>query len=147
MKRFHIHISSDDLNKSIAFYSKLFGSEPTKQKYDYAKWMLDDPKVNFAISSRGAKSGVDHLGFQVETTDELEVLRGRLKNADMQTFDAGETTCCYAKSDKTWVEDPNGIAWETYRTLDDADTFSDASSEETACCSSDSAEPEPAGCC
>jgi catechol 2,3-dioxygenase-like lactoylglutathione lyase family enzyme len=147
MKRFHIHIFSDDLNKSIGFYSKLFGAEPTKLKADYAKWMLDDPKVNFAISSRGAKSGVDHLGFQVENTDELEVLRSRLKNPDMQILEEGETNCCYAKSDKTWVEDPSGIAWETFRTMDDAETFNDVASEETACCTPDAAYPEPVGCC
>ena len=101
MKRFHIHVSIDDLNKSIGFYSKLFGCEPTKRKKDYAKWMLDDPKINFAISARGAKPGIDHLGFQAENTEELDVLHERLKKADMQTFGEGETTCCYAKSDKT----------------------------------------------
>jgi catechol-2,3-dioxygenase len=147
MKRFHIHISSDDLNKSIGFYSKLFGSEPTKRKDDYAKWMLDDPKVNFAISARGANPGIDHLGIQVENARELDVLRERLQKADMQTFGDGETTCCYAKSDKTWVEDPSGIAWETYRNMEDADTFSDTAPEKTACCTPDATEPAQAGCC
>ncbi len=147
MKRFHIHVSIDDLNKSIGFYSKLFGCEPTKRKEDYAKWMLDDPKVNFAISSRGAQPGIDHLGIQVENADELEVLRERLKSADMQTLDEGETTCCYAKSDKTWVEDLSGIAWETYRTMEDADIFSDTASEETVCCAPESTNPEQVGCC
>ena len=147
MKRFHLHVFSDDLNKSIGFYSTLFGSEPTKRKDDYAKWMLDDPKINFAISVRGAQPGIDHLGIQVETTDELDVLRERLKEADMQTLEEGETTCCYAKSDKTWVEDPNGLAWETFRTLDEADHFSDAALEETVCCIPETTESEPAGCC
>ncbi len=147
MKRFHIHVSIDDLKKSVGFYSKMFGCEPTKQKEDYAKWMLDDPKINFAISSRGAKPGIDHLGFQTENAEELDIMRERLKNADLQPLEEGETTCCYAKSDKTWVEDPSGIAWETYRTMEDADIFSDTSLEETACCTPESPEPEQAGCC
>jgi catechol 2,3-dioxygenase-like lactoylglutathione lyase family enzyme len=147
MKRMHIHVSIDDLNQSIGFYSKLFGCEPTKRKEDYAKWMLDDPKVNFAISARGAKPGLDHLGIQVEDPEELKDARERLKNADMHTFDEGETTCCYAKSDKTWVEDPSGIAWETYRTMEDADHFTDPASKETACCTPDPTEPEQVGCC
>jgi catechol 2,3-dioxygenase-like lactoylglutathione lyase family enzyme len=147
MKRFHIHVSIDDLSKSIKFYSELFGAEPTKRKEDYAKWTLDDPKINFAISARGAKPGIDHLGIQVEKASELSVVRERLVNADMQTFDEGETTCCYVKSDKTWVQDPSGIAWETYRNMGDADTFNEPDSEESACCTSESSEPEQAGCC
>lgn len=147
MKRFHIHISIDDLDKSIDFYSKLFGSEPTKRKSDYAKWMLDDPKVNFAISSRGAKPGIDHLGIQSEDAKELDAVRERLKNADMQTFDEGDTVCCYAKSDKTWVQDPSGIAWETYRNMGDAALFSDAASNETACCLPEKTESEQVECC
>lgn len=147
MKRIHIHVSIDDLNQSIGFYSKLFGSEPTKRKNDYAKWMLEDPKVNFAISARGAKPGLDHFGIEVESAEELDDARERLKQADMQTFDEGETTCCYAKSDKTWVEDPSGIAWETYRNMEDAEIFNDAASEETACCAPNETDPEPAGCC
>ncbi|GJL78094.1 MAG: glyoxalase [Nitrospinaceae bacterium] len=147
MKRLHIHVSIDDLKQSIGFYSKLFGSEPTKCEEDYAKWMLDDPKVNFAISARGAKPGIDHLGLQVESAEELDDVRERLKQADMQTFDEGETTCCYAKSDKTWVEDPSGIAWETYRNMEDADLFSHETSEKTACCVPNETDPETAGCC
>jgi catechol 2,3-dioxygenase-like lactoylglutathione lyase family enzyme len=147
MKRFHIHISIDDLNKSIDFYSKLFGCEPTKRKNNYAKWMLDDPKVNFAISSRNAKPGIDHLGIQSENAKELDAVRERLKNADMQTFDEGETICCYSKSDKTWVQDPSGIAWEAYRNMGDAALFSDAASKETACCTPEETEPEQVGCC
>lgn len=147
MKRMHIHVSIDNLNQSIGFYSKLFGCEPTKRKNDYAKWMLDDPRVSFAISARGAKPGIDHLGIQVEEASELDDLRERLKNADMQTFDDGETTCCYAKSDKTWVEDPSGIAWETYRTMEDVDLFSCAAPEETACCVPKKTDSEQVGCC
>ena len=147
MKRMHIHVSIDDLSKSIDFYSNLFGCEPTKLKKDYAKWMLDDPKVSFAISSCGANVGIDHLGFQVESAGELDAVRERLKKADMQTFDDGESTCCYAKSDKTWVEDPSGIAWETYRTMDDASISSDAASKETACCTSKVTEAGQARCC
>ena len=131
MKRMHIHMFIDDLQKSINFYSNLFGSEPTKRKDDYAKWMLNDPGVNFAISSRGSKSGIDHLGIQVEKDIELKDMRERLKKADMQTFAEGETVCCYAKSDKTWVEDPSGIAWETYRTMEDAEVFNNSSDSKT----------------
>ena len=143
----HIHVSINDLNQSIDFYSKLFGSEPTKQKEDYAKWMLDDPKVNFAISSRGTKPGLDHLGIQVDEADELDEARERFKNADMSIFDEGETTCCYAKSDKTWVEDPAGIAWETYRNMGDAELFNDAASEHSNCCTPDAEGPEQVACC
>jgi catechol 2,3-dioxygenase-like lactoylglutathione lyase family enzyme len=132
MKRMHIHMFIDDLQKSINFYSNLFGSEPTKRKDDYAKWMLNDPGVNFAISSRGSKSGIDHLGIQVEKDIELKDMRERLKKADMQTFAEGETVCCYAKSDKTWVEDPSGIAWETYRTMEDAEVFNNSSDSKTS---------------
>jgi len=147
MKRMHIHISIDDLSESINFYSKLFGSEPTKRKADYAKWMLDDPRVNFAISASGTKPGVDHLGIQVDEASELDDVRGRLKNADMQTFGEGETTCCYAKSDKTWVEDPSGIAWETYMTLADAPTFKETPAKGNACCTPRTKETESTGCC
>ena len=147
MKRLHIHVSVDDLSKSINFYSTLFGSEPAKRKDVYAKWMLDDPKVNFAISARGVKAGIDHLGIQVEEASELADLRERLKKADLQTFAEGETTCCYAKSDKTWVEDPSGIAWEAYQTMGEADFFNDALPGENACCTPKAPEPEKSGCC
>lgn len=147
MKRLHIHVSVDDLNKSINFYSTLFGCEPTKRKNDYAKWMLDDPNVNFAISARGAKTGIDHLGIQVEEASELGVLRERLKKADLQTFAEGETTCCYAKSDKTWVEDPSGIAWEAYQQMGEAEIFNDVAPRENACCTPKAPEPEKSGCC
>lgn len=135
MKRMHLHIGVKDIEKSIGFYNALFGAEPTKVENDYAKWMLDDPRINFAISTR-AKNGVDHLGLQVETEDELADLRDRLQAADMSLFDEGETVCCYAKSDKSWVQDPSSIAWETYHTMADAQTYSSTPAAPTAeaCC-------------
>lgn len=123
MKRMHLHVSVADLSQSIAFYNTLFGVVPTVQKLDYAKWMLDDPLVNFAISLRGAKVGLDHVGIQVENEDELVEIKARLDAADLQTLTQQGTTCCYAKSDKHWVQDPSGLAWETYQTLETAPTF------------------------
>jgi catechol 2,3-dioxygenase-like lactoylglutathione lyase family enzyme len=136
MKRMHIHISVDDLNKSIHFYSALFGNGPTVAKPDYAKWMLDDPLVNFAISQRGAKTGLDHIGIQTDSDAELTEIKSRLDQAELSTLTQDGTTCCYAKSDKHWVIDPTGIAWETYHTLDSAPTFNDATEQasESACC-------------
>jgi len=133
MKRMHLHISVDDLAKSITFYNTLFDATPTVQKTDYAKWMLDDPLVNFAISARGAKAGLDHIGIQVEKSDELAEIKDRLEQADMAMFSQEGTTCCYAKSDKHWVQDPSGIAWETYQTLASAPTFNDAVTDTTCC--------------
>jgi len=154
MTRLHIHVSVDNLEQSIGFYSTLFGVEPSKQKPDYAKWMLDDPRVNFAISARGAKAGLDHLGLQAEEKSELAALRERIKHADMQTFSEGEATCCYAKSDKTWVQDPSGLAWETYHTMGEAEFFNDAPAADTddgACCAPQApAQPQAetkSGCC
>ena len=148
MKRFHIHVGVEKLDESIRFYSALFGAEPVKTKSDYAKWMIDDPRLNFAISTRANTKGVDHLGIQVEENGELDELRGRLKAADMATFDEGETVCCYAQSDKTWVQDPTGIAWETYRTMEDVQLFSGKpETHEGACCTPEIiAKPEPACC-
>src|SRR5262245_5290381 len=123
MKRLHVHVAVDDLERSIGFYSALFGSQPTKRKADYAKWMLDDPRVNFAISARGAKPGLDHLGIQAESPDELKELREQIERAELKVTEAGETTCCYARSDKSWVQDPSGIAWEAYHTMADAELF------------------------
>jgi catechol 2,3-dioxygenase-like lactoylglutathione lyase family enzyme len=120
MKRLHVHVAVDDLAKSIGFYSTLFGTGPVVRKDDYAKWMLDDPRVNFAISDRAQTTGVDHLGIQVETCDELAELAGRLKAAGEVTFDQEATTCCYARSDKAWVNDPSGVRWETFRTFGEA---------------------------
>lgn len=137
MKRMHLHISVDDLAKSINFYNTLFGAPPTVQQVDYAKWMLADPLVNFAISSRGAKPGLDHIGIQVEQNTELAEIKTRLEEADMAMLSQEGTTCCYSKSDKHWVQDPSGIAWETYQTLESAPTFNDAATdtiENTACC-------------
>lgn len=140
MKRLHIHVGVADLEHSVRFYSALFGAQPVKQKHDYAKWMLDNPHVNFAISTRAGETGVNHLGIQVDEEAELAELRARLKNADLSTLDEGETVCCYAKSDKSWVHDPAGIPWEAYRTMDDAEIFK---AEKSGCC----APAESAGCC
>lgn len=135
MKRMHLHVSVEDLSKSITFYNTLFGTTPTVEKPDYAKWMLNDPLVNFAISQRGAKVGLDHLGIQVENDEELTDIKARLDAADMSILTQEGTTCCYAKSDKHWVQDPSGIAWETYYTLDTAPTFNDSAEQaESACC-------------
>ncbi len=154
MKRIHIHVGVEDLGQSIAFYSALFGAEPVKSEADYAKWMLEDPPVNFAISSRGGKTGVDHLGLQVDDEEELEALRDRLNSAQLSVFDEGETVCCYARSNKSWVEDPSGVAWEAYHTMDDVQVFSAApaqADEDIATASSSAACCEPPqrakGCC
>ena len=136
MKRMHLHVSVNDLAKSITFYNTLFGTQPTVQKTDYAKWMLDDPLVNFAISARGAKIGLDHIGIQVEQSHELAEIKTRLEKADMTMLSQESTTCCYATSNKNWVQDPTGIAWETYHTLADAPMFNhaDSASKNTVCC-------------
>ncbi|HSI21809.1 MAG TPA: ArsI/CadI family heavy metal resistance metalloenzyme [Methylophilaceae bacterium] len=123
MKRMHIHVSVDNLDQSIGFYSQLFGAQPSVHQPDYAKWMLDDPRVNFAISQRGEPTGLNHLGIQAENDDELSEVKTRLDAADLAVLTETGTTCCYAKSDKHWVQDPSGIAWETYHTLDSAPTF------------------------
>jgi catechol 2,3-dioxygenase-like lactoylglutathione lyase family enzyme len=120
MKRLHVHIAVEDLNKSIGFYSTLFGANPTVVKHDYAKWLLDDPRVNLAISQRGRIAGVDHLGIQVESDGELRELATRLKAAGEQTRDQDATTCCYAQSHKAWVNDPSGVSWETFFTFGEA---------------------------
>lgn len=146
MKRFHIHVGVEKLDEAVRFYSALFGDEPVKTKPDYAKWMLEDPRINFAISTRASKKGVDHLGIQVDEASELNELRGRLKSADMAVVNEGETVCCYARSDKSWVEDPAGIAWEAYRTMEDAQMFSGktGATSETACCAPSE---KAGGCC
>lgn len=124
MKRLHIHVGVKNLDESISFYSTLFGQEPSKVKGDYAKWMLEDPRINFAISTRTLTQGVDHLGIQVDEGEELALLTERLKKADLSVYGEGETTCCYSESTKAWVKDPSGIAWETYHTMADAEVFS-----------------------
>ena len=139
MKRFHVHVNVNDLDASIRFYSILFGSAPAVHKPDYAKWMLDDPRVNFAISQRDRAAGVDHLGLQAEDGAELEAIRERLVAADAVALSERGTTCCYAHSDKYWAEDPRGVRWETFHTHGEATTYSAlvAQSESTkseACC-------------
>ncbi len=117
MKRLHVHVAVDDLPQSIRFYAMLFAAEPTVVKPDYAKWMLADPRVNFAISARGhGRAGLDHLGIQTEDEAELVEVQGRLKCAEGPVLDEGLTTCCYAKSEKSWITDPSGIAWEAFLT-------------------------------
>ncbi len=155
MKRLHIHVGVDHLDQAITFYSALFGTEPAKAKADYAKWLLDDPCVNFAVSTRSGKTGVDHLGIQVEEDQELGELRARLQGADMSVFDEGETLCCYARSDKSWVEDPAGIAWEAYKTMEEARFYdSNEESVEAPCCApepgsaaTETVEETSSGCC
>ncbi len=137
MKRFHVHVHVDDLARSIGFYSKLFAAQPTRVENDYAKWMLDDPRINFAISTRGSKPGIDHLGFQTDDPEELAALKARAEAADMALLDEGETTCCYARSEKHWVTDPQGIAWEQFHTLSNIPLFSEGAKpaeSAAACC-------------
>ncbi|AOV16439.1 glyoxalase [Acidihalobacter aeolianus] len=137
MSRFHLHIAVDDLERNIAFYSAVFGTEPTVKHDDYAKWQLDDPRINFAISSRGAKPGVDHVGLQSESEEELAAIRQRLEAAGIDGTAQENATCCYARSDKYWVQDPQGIPWETFHTLGAIPLFSEALGQETAegaCC-------------
>jgi lactoylglutathione lyase len=138
MKRFHVHLGVADLAQSIRFYSNLFGAPPTVRKDDYAKWMIDDPRVNFAISARGGDIGVNHLGLQADSADELAGIRKQFAAADEATLeDEPDANCCYAKSDKHWVTDPQGIAWEGYHTLGEVRYFSGDHPEaasESACC-------------
>jgi predicted enzyme related to lactoylglutathione lyase len=132
MKRLHVHVSVDDIPHSIGFYSALFAAGPTVIKADYAKWMLDDPRVNFAISTRGRQAGLDHLGIQVENADELQEVYARLRNAGGNVIEQGQTACCYAKSEKSWIDDPAGIAWETFLTTGESTTYGDGTGERDA---------------
>ena len=134
MKRLHVHLGVADLETSIRFYSGLFAAAPTVVKDDYAKWMLDDPRVNFAISTRSGKAGLDHLGIQVESTEELAEMNERLDAAHLPKRSQMGTACCYARSDKHWTLDPQGIAWESYHTLDSAPTFGGDETGRSACC-------------
>ena len=134
MKRFHVHAHVDDLQASVAFYSRLFAAEPARLEADYAKWMLDDPRINFAISTRGGAAGVDHLGIQVDSDDELAEMKARAEAADMTLLDEGNVSCCYARSEKHWVTDPQGIAWEQFRTMTDIPVFSETSTSASGCC-------------
>jgi catechol 2,3-dioxygenase-like lactoylglutathione lyase family enzyme len=129
MKRMHVHVAVDDLPKSISFYSALFKAEPSVTKPDYAKWMLDDPRVNFAISARGREPGLDHLGIQVEDKAELHEVYVRLRRAGGTVIEQGETACCYAKSEKSWIDDPAGIAWETFHTTGENTDYGDGTGE------------------
>ena len=127
MKRLHVHAGVEDLATSIQFYSTLFGAEPNVVKDDYAKWMLEDPRVNFAISSGNhARNGIEHLGIQVESAEELAEVYGRLKAADRPVLEEGQTTCCYAKSEKSWIADPDGIVWEAFFTNGEATVYGDS---------------------
>jgi catechol 2,3-dioxygenase-like lactoylglutathione lyase family enzyme len=126
MKRLHVHVGVDNLDRSIAFYSGLFGSKPSVTKSDYAKWMLDDPRVNFAISHKdGASKGIEHLGIQVEDSTELADVYGRLQTAGGPVLEEGATTCCYAKSEKSWIADPDGVVWEAFLTEGEATIYGD----------------------
>jgi len=150
MKRFHVHLNVDDLNRSIGFYSQLFAAQPARVESDYAKWMLEDPPVNFAISTRGDKPGLDHLGIQTDSTEELAALKARAQAADMALLDDGETTCCYARSEKHWVTDPQGVAWEHFHTLGNIPVFHEGAEPAAApaagsCCAPAGVSDRPAG--
>ena len=154
MKRMHIHVGVKSIDDSVRFYNALFGAEPVKVKPDYAKWMLEDPRINFAISTRTGKTGVDHMGLQVDDVSELNALRSQISAANISTHRDGETTCCYAKSEKSWIEDPNGVAWEAYHTMEDAQIFSggDETGENAYCVpetkgQSGSCGTQKSGCC
>jgi predicted lactoylglutathione lyase len=152
MKRLHVHVAVDDLHKSISFYSALFAAQPSVTKPDYAKWMLDDPRVNFAISTRGRAPGLDHLGIQAEDKGELQEIYTRLNQAGGEITEQGQTSCCYAKSEKSWIDDPSGISWETFFTSGESTDYGDGSGEraariahEKSCCAPQAA-PAACGC-
>ena len=157
MKRFHLHVGVADLDASIAFYSGLFGAAPTVVKPDYAKWMLDDPRINFAISQKcGATKGVEHVGFQVEDEAELTEVYGRLQAAGGPVLEEGATTCCYARSEKSWIMDPAGVMWEAFLTNGDSTVYGDspdlgalasANAADNACCAPKGAAPSTSSCC
>ncbi len=159
MKRLHVHVSVEDLDQSVKFYSVLFGAEPTVTKIDYAKWMLDDPRVNFAISTGAhASTGIEHLGIEVESPDELAEVYDRLKAAERPVLEEGATTCCYAKSEKSWIADPQGVVWETFYTTGEATNYgagpelaqlASDNAAANACCTPamPKAEAKPVACC
>ena len=134
MKRFHVHLHVQDLHQSIGFYNKLFAALPAREESDYAKWMLEDPPINFAISTRGQAVGIDHVGFQTDNAEELAQLKARAEEAEISLRDMGQTSCCYARSEKYWVTDPQGIAWEHFHTLGNIPVFHEtaAAADETA---------------
>jgi catechol 2,3-dioxygenase-like lactoylglutathione lyase family enzyme len=143
MKRLHVHVGVADLDRSIAFYASLFGAQPTVAKPDYAKWMLDDPRVNFAISSEGhAAQGIEHLGIQAESTEELREVYGRLAAAERPVLEEGETTCCYARSEKSWIADPDGVLWEAFFTSGESTVYGEGAPLATL-----EGEAAPAACC
>jgi hypothetical protein len=151
MKRLHVHVAVDDLQRSIGFYSTLFAAQPSITKTDYAKWMLDDPRVNFAISTRGRQAGLDHLGIQVENKVELGEIYARLHKAGGNVIEQGQTSCCYAKSEKSWIDDPAGISWETFLTSGESTDYGDGTGErearvahEKSCCAPEVAAPAAA---
>ena len=154
MKRFHVHLHVDDLDRSVGFYSSLFAATPARLERDYAKWMLQDPPVNFAISTRGSHAGIDHLGIQTDDPAELAAMKLRAEAAALTLQDEGETTCCYARSEKHWVTDPQGIAWEHFHTLGEIPVFNEAAPQApaalTSCSSAEAAAASsagPAACC
>jgi hypothetical protein len=154
MKRLHLHVNVPDLAEATRFYQTLFGAPPSVVKDDYAKWMLEDPRVNFAISQRGREAGLDHVGMQVESAAELAELAGRLNAAGTKTVDQTATTCCYATSDKSWVSDPAGLRWETFHTFGEATRYGEdeppaAADPKAAACCGPTPEPAkaPAGAC
>ena len=148
MKRLHVHVAVEDLAQSVRFYSALFAGQPAVLKPDYAKWMLEDPRVNFAISQRGTTPGVEHLGIQVETHEELQEVYGRLQQAGKPVFEEGATTCCYARSEKSWISDPQGIAWESFLTSGESTIYGqdrelEVTKDNSACCAAET----PQGVC
>jgi catechol 2,3-dioxygenase-like lactoylglutathione lyase family enzyme len=143
MKRLHIHMAVESLPQSIGFYSALFAAQPAVVKTDYAKWMLDDPRVNFAISTRGRQPGLDHLGIQVENADELGEVYARLRVAGGDIIEQSQTACCYAKSEKAWIDDPAGVAWETFLTTGESTVYGDGTGEREARV----AHEKPSACC
>lgn len=147
MKRFHVHIGVEDLDQAIAFYSGLFAARPTVQKSDYAKWMLEDPRVNFAISARGAKPGIEHLGIQVENPEELAEVYGRLKQVEGAVLEEGATACCYARSEKSWITDPVGVPWETFLTLGESTTYGTDAPARVRPAGLTMMQPEVTACC
>jgi predicted enzyme related to lactoylglutathione lyase len=153
MKRMHVHVSVEDLDKAIGFYTALFAVQPSVTKPDYAKWMIDDPRVNFAVSTRGRDPGLDHLGIQVESTEELQEVYARLRTAGGAILEEGLTTCCYAKSEKSWIDDPAGISWETFHTTGESTDYGISVqrgaqiAHEKACCGSKPATKEAASAC
>ena len=166
MKRFHVHVDVADLAASVRYYQTLFGCPPSVLKLDYAKWMLDDPRLNFALSQRGRAPGLDHLGLQVESVEELAEIGARLRAADAVSLAEQGTTCCYARSDKFWSEDPQGLRWESFRSMGTAATYHAPSAQESpamiccgpqtgapqmakasACCEPVAVQPVASGCC